>query len=82
MTLGESADDAYKNLLKEVLSNEASADADLLKVVFSPIHGTGQLFQFHCLKKWGSMSIAWRNKILWMPHFQLKILLIPKMPLH
>ena len=53
MTLGESADDAYKNLLKEVLSNEASADADPLKVVFSPIHGTGAIISVPLLKEMG-----------------------------
>ena len=53
MTLDESADDAYKNLLKEVLSNEASADADPLKVVFSPIHGTGAIISVPLLEEMG-----------------------------
>ena len=52
-TLDESADDAYKNLLKEVLSNEVSVDANLLKVVFSPIHGTGAIISVPLLKEMG-----------------------------
>ena len=53
ITLDESADDAYKNLLKEVLSNEVSVDANLLKVVFSPIHGTGAIISVPLLKEMG-----------------------------
>ena len=52
-TLDESADEAYKNLLKEVLSNEVSVDANLLKVVFSPIHGTGAIISVPLLKEMG-----------------------------
>ena len=39
--------------MKEVLSNEASADADPLKVVFSPIHGTGAIISVPLLKEMG-----------------------------
>ena len=53
ITLDESADDAYKNLLKEVLSNEVSVDANLLKVVFSPIHGTGAIISVPLLEEMG-----------------------------
>ena len=52
-TLDESADDAYKNLLKEVLSNEVSVDVNLLKVVFSPIHGTGAIISVPLLEEMG-----------------------------
>jgi len=53
ITLGQSADDAYKGLLKEILSNEASEDEDSLKVVFSPIHGTGSIISVPLLKEMG-----------------------------
>lgn len=52
-TLGDSADDAYKELLKEILSNEASEDEDSLKVVFSPIHGTGAIISVPLLEEMG-----------------------------
>lgn len=52
-TLGDSADDAYKSLLREILSNEASPNEESLKVVFSPIHGTGAIISVPLLEEMG-----------------------------
>ena len=53
ISLGERADDAYKTLLKEILSDEASSGEDSLKVVFSPIHGTGAVISVPLLEEMG-----------------------------
>ena len=53
ISLGDSADDAYKTLLKEILSYEVSSNEDNLKVVFSPIHGTGAVISVPLLEEIG-----------------------------
>ncbi len=53
ISLGDSADDAYKALLKEILSYEVSSNEDNLKVVFSPIHGTGAVISVPLLEEIG-----------------------------
>ena len=52
-TLGAEADTAYKKLLQEILSDEDSDLDDPLKVVFSPIHGTGGIISVPLLKAMG-----------------------------
>lgn len=52
-TLGPEADAAYKSLLQEILSDEVSDSEDPLKVVFSPIHGTGGIISVPLLKAMG-----------------------------
>lgn len=52
-TLGAEADTAYKNLLQEILSDEGRNLEDPLKVVFSPIHGTGGIISVPLLKAMG-----------------------------
>lgn len=52
-TLGSEADTAYKKLLEEILSDEEIDSEDPLKVVFSPIHGTGGIISVPLLKAMG-----------------------------
>ena len=52
-TLGNSADLAYTDLLEEVLSEETASQEQGLKVVFTPIHGTGGIASVPVLKKMG-----------------------------
>ena len=51
--LDASADGLYTDLIEEVLSIEEGAQESDLKVVFSPIHGTGGIASLPVLKKMG-----------------------------
>tara|TARA_B100001093_G_scaffold197750_1_gene190137 strand:- start:39 stop:2003 length:1965 start_codon:yes stop_codon:yes gene_type:complete len=52
-TLGALADRAYTDLMEEVLSDESPNQESSLKVVFTPIHGTGGIASVPVLKKMG-----------------------------
>ena len=51
--LGLGADKIYKALLRELLSFETEQELSPLKVVFSPIHGTGGVISVPLLKEMG-----------------------------
>ncbi len=51
--LGLRADDIYKALLRELISFETEEALSPLKVIFSPIHGTGGIISVPLLKEMG-----------------------------
>jgi phosphoglucomutase len=81
-TLGALADRAYTDLMEEVLSDESPNQESSLKVVFTPIHGTGGIASVPVLKKMGIdvFEIEEQNKM--DPAFPTVASPTQKMPVH